>query len=182
MNSLTEMKNVMLVSPNKVKEYAVVNLNLDDTALGNAIRISHIFLRDAIGKDIIEHLQQLVYNKIKDLPDTIDDQENEAYKVLLDEYIVPALVYRAAQESVTIMTLKIRNAGLVKNSDTNVQTTSLSDMSYMTEYYGVLFNDALNRLSDFLCENKGAFVEIGDDYCTCSAKPRFAQTNLWLGK
>lgn len=183
MSNLSEIKNTMLVSPQKVKTYGNINLNVDDGQIGAAIRISqNVHLKDAINRDLIERLQQLVYNKIKGNPDTIDDQENEAYKNLLDEFIVPALVYRTAMELCTILTLKIRNAGVIKNNDTNVQATTASDISYMSEYYGGLYNDALNRTVDFLCENKSAFIEVPDGFCTCSSKPRFAQTNIWLGR
>ena len=183
MSNLTEIKNCMLVSPNKVKNYGNINLNVDDTELGAAIRISqNVHLKDAINRDLIEHLQQLVYNKVKGLPDNIDDPENEPYKTLLDEFIVPALVYRTAMELCTILSLKIRNAGVIKNTDTNVQAANASEVSLLSEYYGGLYNDALNRTVDFLCLNKGAYAEIPDGFCTCSTKPRFAQTNLWLGK
>lgn len=179
---INDWKNTMLVSPAKVKEYAVLNLNCNDTDLGNSIRIAqNIFLKDNINRDLIEHLQQLVYNKIKGEEDNIDTPANEPYKVLLQDFITPALVYRAAVEAVTIMTLKIRSAGLVKNNDTNVETTDQGEVAYMHQYYTSFYNDALNRLSDFLCENKGFFTEIPSDFCTCSQKPLFARTNLWLG-
>ena len=181
MSNLTAIKNVMLVSPTKVKEYAVVGLNLDDTDLGNAIRIAHVFLKDAIGKELVEHVQELVYNKIVGSGSTIDDPENEQYKVLLEEYLQPVLVYRSAEESCTIFSFKIRNMGVVRNSDTNVKEAQSQDVTKLGEYYGVLFNDALNDCVDFLCENKGAFNEVPDGFCTCQEKPLFAQTNLWLG-
>ena len=183
MTNLTDIKNTMLVSPQKVKTYGNINLNVAESEIGAAIRIAqNVHLKDAINRDLIEHLQQLVYNKIKGIHPNINDEEAEAYKALLDDFIVPALVYRTAMELCIILSLKIRNAGVVKNSDTNVQTTSSADMKYMTEYYGGLYNDALNRTVDFLCENKAAFEEIPDGFCTCSSKPRFAQTGLWLGK
>lgn len=172
----------MLISPAKVKEYAVINLNVNESEMGNAIRISQsIYLRDVIGSDLIEHVQQLIYNKIKGQPDDIDSPENEQYKVLLKEYLTPVLVYRTAVELATIETLKIRNAGVVKNSDTNVQPASANEVAHIGEYYDTFFNDALNRLMDFLCENKGAFAEIDDDFCTCSSKPLYGRTGLWLG-
>ena len=182
MTNLTDIKNTLLVSPQKVKTYGNINLNVAESEIGAAIRIAqNVHLKDAINRDLIEHLQQLVYNKIKGLEPSIDDEENEAYKTLLDEFIVPALVYRTAMELCTILTLKIRNMGVVKNNDTNVQSTTAADVSYMAEYYGGLYNDALNRTADFLCENKAAFEELPDGFCTCSRKPRFAQTNLFLG-
>lgn len=178
-----EIKNVMLISPQKVKTYGNINLNVDDARIGAAIRISqNIHLRDVVGTDLIEHMQQLVYNKIKGSGDTIDDQENEQYKVLLDEYVTPALVYRTAVELCTILTLKIRNMGVVKNSDTNVNQTTAADVESMSEYYDAYYNDALNRMMDFLCENKAAFVEVPDGFCSCSSKPKYGRTGLWLGR
>lgn len=181
MNS--EIKNVMLISPNKVKSYGNINLNVDDSKIGAAIRISQeIHLRDVIGSDMIEHIQELVYNKVKGNAGTIDDPENERYKVLLDEYLTPVLVYRTAVELCTSITLKIRNMGVVKNNDTNVQATTAADVEALSEYYDAYHNDALNRLMDFLCENKDAFDEVPDGFCTCSRKPKYARTGLYLGR
>lgn len=180
---MDKYKNTLLISPTTMKKYGVINLNLDDTMLGNAIRISqNVYLRDVIGDDLIDHLQDLVYNKIQGLDgDKIDDEGMIAYKTLLDDYITPVLVYRSAMEAATIATLKIRNMGLVKNTDANVNQTTSSDLDSIREYYGTFFNDAINRMMDFLCENKKAFVEIGDGFCTCSRKPLYGRTNLWLG-
>lgn len=180
---MTDYKSVMLISPQKVKTYGVINLNVNESEIGNAIRISqNIYLQDIIGKEIVEHIQELVYNKVKGTGNTIDDKENEAYKVLLDDYLTPVLVYRTAVELCTLMTLKIRNMGLVKNSDTNVQTTTAGDVKYMTEYYETFYYDAVNKMMDFLCENKDSYVETLDGLCTCSSKPRYGRTGLWLGK
>lgn len=180
---MTDYKNVMLISPQKVKSYGVINLNVNESEVGNAIRISqNIYLQDIIGTDLVEHMQELVYNKVKGTGSSIDDEENEAYKVLLDDYLAPVLVYRTAVELCTLMTLKIRNMGVVKNSDTNVQATSAGDMKYMSEYYETFFYDAVNKLMDFLCENKEAYEEVPDGFCTCQRKPRYARTGLYLGK
>lgn len=180
---MTDFRNVMLISPQKVKSWGVINLNVNESEIGNAIRISQdIYLRDIVGTDLVERVQRLVYNKLQGLPDTIDDEANEAYKVLLDDYLTPVLVYRTAVELCTLMTLKIRNMGVVKNNDTNVQATSAGDVKHMREYYSTFFNDKVNRLMDFLCGNKEAFEEVPEGFCTCSSKPRYARTGLWLGK
>lgn len=180
---MTDSKNIMLISPNKVKGYGVVNINVTDAEIGNAIRISqNVYLKDIIGKDIIEHIQQLINNKLISSGSSIDDEENIAYKTLLEEYITPVLVYRTAVELCTLLTLKIRNMGVVKNTDSNVQATNAGDVKYMSEYYETFFYDYVNQMMDFLCENKEAFIELPDGFCTCSRKPRYARTGLYLGK
>lgn len=179
---INEWKNCMLISPKTIKEYGNINLNCDDGEIGAAIRIAqNIYLTDAINRTLIEHLQVLVYNKIKELPDNIDSPENEPYKILLQDYITPALVYRTAVELCVILTLKVRNMGIIKNSDTNVDKTDAPDLSFLKEYYETFWDDSLNRLADFLCINKEAYVEIPDGYCTCSSKPLYGRTGLWLG-
>ena len=176
---MKEYKSVMLISPDKVKGYAVVGLNVDDNTLGNCIRLAHTHLREVIGQDLMERVQELVFNKIKGSGETIDDQE--AYKVLLDEYLEPALAYGTAVEAAVVNELKIRNMGTVKNSDTNVNQSSAGEYTSLASYYRTYLNDAFNRIAEFLCENKAAFVEVDDDYCTCSEKPLYANINLWLG-
>ena len=171
----------MLISPNKVKNYGTINLNVSDSEIGNAIRISqNVHLIDILGSDLVERLQELTYNKIKGSGETIDDKEQ--YKVLLDEYVTPVLVYRTAVELSTVLSLKIRNMGVVKNNDTNVQATTAEDVKYLREYYETFFYDSVNKMMDFLCQNKAAFVELPDGFCTCKRKPRYARTGLWLGK
>lgn len=180
---MTDFKNVMLISPQKVKTWGTINLNVDEGEIGNAIRISqNIYLTDIIGVDMVEHVQQLVYNKVKGSGSSIDDEVNEAYKVLLDDYITPVLVYRTAVELCTVLSLKIRNMGVVKNSDTNVQATTASDVKSMSEYYETFFYDSVNKLMDFLCQNKAAYGELPDGFCTCKRKPKYARTGLYLGR
>ena len=173
--------NIMLASPNKVKQYATVGLNLDDSVLGNCIRLAQVHVKEVVTKDVFERVQELVNNKIQASGSSIDDNENIAYKTLLDECIVPAIAYGAAVEAATINELKIRNAGTVKNSDTNVMTVTRDEYDHLASYYRTYLNDAFNRIADFLCENKAAFKELPDGYCTCSSKPRYANCNLWLG-
>ena len=181
MTDLAKVKNTMLISPTKVKSYAVVGLNVDDGALGNCIRLAHIHVGEVLGRELMEKIRTLVYNKIQGSGSSIDDEENIAYKTLLDEYVTPALAYATAVEAAVINELKIRNMGTVKNSDTNVNQVSSSEYHSLASYYKTYLNDAYNRMTEFLCEERAAFIEVPDGFCTCSDKPLYGNTNLWLG-
>lgn len=175
-------KNVMLISPEKVKKYAVVGLNVDGNVLGECIRLAHIHVGEVAGRELVQHIQELVYNKIQgETANTIDDEANIAYKTLLDEYMTPALAYATAVEASVINELKIRNMGTVKNSDTNVNSVAGTEYNYLATYLKTYLNDAYNRMVEFLCEEKAAFKELPDGFCTCSSKPLYANTGLWLG-
>lgn len=174
-----DYKNVMLISPTKVKKYATVGLNVDENVLGECIRLAHIHVGEVMGRELMDRLRELVGNKIQGSGTTIDDEP--AYKTLLDEYATPALAYATAVEAATVNELKIRNMGTVKNSDTNVNAVSGGESAYLATYLRTYLNDAYNRMVDFLCEERAAFKELPDGFCTCASKPLYANTGLWLG-
>ena len=178
---MTEYKNVMLISPDEVKSQGDINYNVDDSFIGSSIRVSQqIYLRDIIGDALLEKLQVLVYNAIEELPDNIDDNENIAYKTLLDDYIVPFLTYKVSYEICTRISLKIRNMGIIKNYDTNQQQAELADVLYLQQTNDTYANDAANRMTKFICSEKAAYPE-SDFVCGCDESPKYARTGLWLG-
>ena len=179
---MKEYKNVMLVSPKKVKESGSLNLNVDEGAIGAAIRTAQgVYLQDVVGADLIEALQEKVYNKIQgESANTIDSEENVAYKTLLDEYVTPALISKTVIEVAIRISLKIRNMGVVQNSDMNVNSATLDDIKYLQNYEETMWNHYLNRLAEFLCANKDAIPESTFN-CDCEPERKFANVNLYLG-
>ena len=179
---MNEDKNTMLISPKRVKESGQLNLNVDEGVIGAAIRTAQeVYMTDIVGDDLVEKLQELVYNKIKGLSNTIDDPENVAYKTLLEEYFTPALISKTVVETAIRLSLKIRNMGVVQNSDgMNVQKASLDDIKYLQSYEETSFNHYLNRMVEFLCQNKAAIPESKFN-CGCKPTQKYANVNLWLG-
>ena len=132
---MKEYINVMLTSPKKVKESGQLNLNVDEGVIGAAIRTAQgVYLQDVVGENLIWALQEKVWNKMQGNADGIDDPENIAYKTLLDEYFTPALISKTIVETAIRISLKIRNMGVVQNSDTNVNASSLDDIKYLQNY------------------------------------------------
>lgn len=173
----------MLISPDAVKAQGDINYNVDDSKIGAAIRTSqNIYMRDVIGGALLEKVQTLVYNKMTGLTaDTIDSEENVAYKTLLDEYIQPLLTYKVAAELCSRLAYKIRNFGVVKDGSLNINPADLGEILYVRDNMEVFFNDACNRIMEFICGHIEAYPE-ADVKCGCGESPKFARTGLWLGK
>lgn len=184
---MNEFKKVMLISPDTIKAYGDLNYNVDDEVIGATIRtVQNVFLTDVLGTDLVEKLQYLVYNDIKGLENSIEDAENAAYKTLLEDYIKEAMGYRVASEICLRISLKIRNMGVVQNSDTNVNYVSLDDIKYLRDTYKGYWDNAVNRMYTFLRQNKNAFVELEGCSAECGGskidiKAKFGNTGLWLG-
>lgn len=174
-------KNIMLISPDEIKAQSDLNYNVDDTMIGASIRVSqNVYLRDVIGTELLEKIQTLVGNAIVGSGETINDETAVAYKTLLDDYIGDVLTYKVASEICVRISLKIRNGGVLQNYDTNMTAASLPDINYLKDTYDTYYNDALNRMTEFICKNKEAFPE-SDFQCGCGQHPKYARTGLWLG-
>lgn len=176
------IKDIMLISPDAIKAQGDINYNVDDSVIGGAIRTSqNIYLRDVIGGALLEKIQELVKNKIEgQSANTIDSEENVAYKTLLDEYIQPLLAYKVAAELCSRLSYKIRNFGVVKDGSININPADMSEILYTRDTMEVFFNDACNRIMEFICANKEAYPE-ADAKCGCGESPKFARGGLWLG-
>ena len=174
---MSQYENIMLISPNTVKAIGGVALNVDDSFIGTAIRTAqNVYLEDVIGKEFLDSLKQKVYDG------SINEEANTAYKELLDSYIKFVLSSKVIVELAMGLSFKIRNLGTVRNTDTNANYPSLQDVQYLLDYHRTAYNHYLNRMSDFICDNKAAFVEAEGFGCGgCKTKKRYANTQLYLG-
>lgn len=177
---MEKWKNTMLISPKKVKESGLLNLNVDEGVIGAAIRTAQqVYMVDVVGSELVEKLQQLVYAKISG-QEGIDAEDAIAYKTLLEEYMTPALISKAVIDTAMRISYKIRNMGVVKNSDANVNAASIDDIKFIQNNEETNYNHYLNRMAEYLCANKEAIPESHYD-CGCRPKKKYANINLWLG-
>ncbi len=183
-----EPKNIMLTSPGAVKAVTYVNYNVTDDLLGASIREAQdIHVQSITGSRLLYRLQELVANKMNgETEDTIDSEENDQYKVLLNDYVEPFLIAKTQFLICTPVAFKTRNLGVIQNSDTNANRSAVGDIAKVEARYN---NEAMRRataLSMFLCRHKSAFPELAMD-CGCDGvKPmigrRFVNVPLNLGK
>ena len=107
--------NVILAGPNAVKNRTAVNKNVEESDLFVAVLSAQdVELQSIIGNKLLWKLQDLVATA------DINNVQNESYKILLDNYIIPFLCVIAAIKVIPVVQYKIRNKGLVTTSDDKV--------------------------------------------------------------
>ena len=185
---MDNFRNTFLISPDDIKASTYVNYNVDDSLLAPAIReAQEIGLQSIIGSNLLLALQTMVYNTIQGNEGGIDDDENAEYKTLLDLYITPYLEARTQAVLCVPLSMKVRNYGVTKNSDTNIQTPTMKDIMFLQGRFNTLADRHATALSMYLCENRKLFPELEETSCGCRAfvKPqigkRFVNIGLWLG-
>ncbi len=183
-----EIYNTLLISPGELKEESLINNNVEDKILGTIVITSQeIYLCKIIGTALLRKLQTLVYNAALDNGgDTPDTPGNEIYKELLEQYVKPYIKYSAMKAFLIESTYKFRNAGVIKNYDTNVMSSDLDTLKYLERHFYTYVSEYEDRLSKFICANKEQLPEVQADVMPYADKPISGETfsntgGLWLG-
>ena len=183
-----EIKDIMLTSPKAVKAGSYITNEVSEEMIGNSIReAQEIHLQSIIGSNLLLRLKTLVYNEMQGYIDSIDEAENADYKKLLDEYVEPYLIAKTQAGICIPITFKVRNMGVVYNSDTNVNNGGLDTAYAAQRRFNVLADQRATLLSMFLCTNRKDYPELDEGGCGCGAyvRPligrRFVSVPLNLG-
>ena len=153
-----------LIDTDSVKAASLVNYNVEDEAVGYAIRESQdVYLREILGNALLEKCVELASSG------TIDEEGYEAYGELVDKYIYQYLVAKSQEQILIPISFKIRNIGVSQDSDTNVTSQQLQTVIDLQNYWRTVSIDRANRLKCFLRENRAAFPELETGSCVCGA-------------
>ena len=183
-----EYRNTLLISARELKNAnTLISNNVDDNYLSSTIiTCQEVYLEQITGTALYHRLQELVYNQITNAPDALNDPENEDYKILLEDMVKPFLKARALVDVLYNAAFKIRNMGVMKSSDTNLQNADMSDIKYLEKQYLTYVAEYEQRLSKYLCDNKELFPELAADVPSYFDKPSVGKNyanecGLWLG-
>ena len=185
---MNNFRNTLLISVKELKSNGTLfSNNVDDGYLNSTIiTCQEVYLEQVTGTALYHKLQELVYNQITGEPDGIYAPGNEAYKELLEEMVKPYLKARATVDVMYPIAYKIRNAGVMRNSDTNMQPADMNDIKYLEKQYNTYTSEYEQRLSKYLCDNKKLFPELEADVPAYFDKPNLGkdyanECGLWLG-
>lgn len=172
---MVESYNVMLIGPSAVKGLGYVIDNVSDDQIGVAIReAQQDYLSVITGDRLIEKIQELILAKKNGESDNIDSAGNAHYKVLLDRYIVPYLAWKAQVLLTIPLSFKLRNMGVVQNSDQNVNRATSKEIYLLRSRLESGACRKATALSKYLCRNKDLFPEL--DECPCEKNPMIGKT------
>ena len=181
-------RTTLLISAKELKNNGtILSGNIDDNYLSSTIvTCQEVYLEQITGTALYHKLQMLVYNQITGQEDGIYAPGNEDYRELLEEMVKPYLKARATVDILYPVSYKIRNMGVMKSSDTNLQNADMSDIKYLEKQYLTYVAEYEQRLSKYLCANKEKFEELAADVPAYFDSPSLGkdyanECGLWLG-
>lgn len=148
------MERIFLISTQDLKDFTVINDNVDDSLLHNAIQEAQdITLQQLLGTKLYKKILALVNNDEISLP------ANAQYKTLLDEYCIKVVLYSALHRAIPVIHYKIVNKGITTQTSENSQTTTISEMEFLMNRVKNDLEFYSNRLASYLLANIQLYPE-----------------------
>lgn len=174
---------VLLCSIAKIKKDSILDENVDD----NMVRVVSLFIQDTIiekviGSCLFEKLRWLITN------DVICNREYQCYRDLLDIYIKPIFLWGVPADTSIPLQYKQRNQGVIKAQDEYMQSSQLSELKYINQYYQNKMDFYITKAQKYLCCNYKCFKELCSCKCGCcttmygSKQPSSVSINLTKDK
>lgn len=140
--------DILLISDTMIKERTAIHGNIDPKLIYPDIKVAQdMYIVPICGTALFDKLQTLVSNG------TITSGGNADYKLLLDKFIVDALIYYTLSELPTTISYQFWNKGIMRKQNENSELPSMSELMDLAnkyksraEYYG-------NRLTLYLQQN-----------------------------
>lgn len=148
------MRNVLLTSPDFIRNNSNISDNVNSKVLATAIReVQEDELQEILGQLLFEKLQALVEEN------DIEDIENKPYKDVLDKAQM-FITYRVIAELIVMLNMKIDNAGLIQTRDENMDYMNLDDTMTLKNYYDTKASHYAYLLQNYLMEHLGEIPEL----------------------
>jgi hypothetical protein len=173
------MNNVLLISEKILKENTLINNNVGSEYILPAIRAAQdMGVQNIIGTQLFNKLKSLISDG------SIKQTENEAYKVLLDDYIVPYLEWKVMSDIQLPLAFKMRNSGITQTNNEHQTNTVMKDAQTLSTFYDQKATFYSHRLSDYLLANQDLYPEYltWNNISDMKANAGAYNTGIYLGK
>lgn len=143
-------KKVLFISEKQIKEQSSVELNADPKALSKVIlEVQETTLKQVIGTVLYSQLTEEISTAYTEQTDL-----SPAPKTLLNDYVIPYMIYAVLVDFIVVNNYKITNKGVMKMNDTNAGNLSASELETAKNYYMGRASSRKKALVDYLYENK----------------------------
>ena len=118
-----------------------------------------LFIRTAQEIHIQNYLGTKMYEGLTNAMPDIDLPVNERWKTLLDEYVVPMLIWFTQVDYIPFASYQIRNGGMFKHRSENADTVSKDEVDYLVEKARTNAEWYSRRFIDFMAFNQTTYPE-----------------------
>lgn len=148
------MTSTLLTNMDDILHYATVNGSIDEYKINPVILSAQIlYIEPILGSDLYEKIINLIET------DNINSSGSTNYKILLDNYIIPSLVFHVMELFVPLNSFQIDAAGVMQFSASNADASSASDIDRQASRYRIIGAKFDSKLTKYLEKNSNLYIE-----------------------
>ena len=117
------------------------------------------FLKLAQEVHIQNYLGTQMYNSLTVAIPNIDLPANARWKTLLDDYVVPMMIWFSQVEYIPFASYQLRNGGMMKHRSENSDTVSKEEVDFLVEKARTNAEWYSRRFIDFMAFNQTTYPE-----------------------
>jgi len=117
------------------------------------------FIKLAQEIHVQNYLGTKMYNALTAAMPNIDQPANARWKLLLDDYVVPMLIWFSQVDYIPFASYQIRNGGMFKHRSENAETVSKEEVDYLVEKARTNAEWYSRRFIDYMSFNQTLFPE-----------------------
>jgi len=139
-------QKALFVTIKDIKQKSIIGGTVDPDKIVQFVEVAQdTHIQNYLGGKLYNKMQELIIN------DTIDDAGNANYKLLLETYIKPMLIWFTQAEYMPFSAFQISNGGVYKHTSENSISASMEEINMLTrsaletaEFYTRRFMDYMD--------------------------------------
>ena len=169
------MEFTLMTIPQAIKDTSFVDENVDDNLIATTIKTAQdLYIHPIVGT--------AMYDEI--LAEINAGSVSAKYTTLLDSYLVLALIWWTLYEGVDVLTYKIRNKGIMRETSESTALPSLEEIKRLADSFRNKAEYYSGRATKYLYENQDTYPLInnaGTGIDTIHPNSSNYQTGWFLG-
>ena len=154
------MATVLFINRQDLLRNSIIDGNVDSDKYVQFIKLSQeIHIQNYLGTQMYDALSAAI--------PTIDDPANARWKSLLNDYVVPMLIWFSQVDYIPFASYQIRNGGVSKHVSENSESVSKEEIDYLVEKARTNAEWYSRRFIDYMSFNQTTYPEytnnINDD-------------------
>ena len=146
------MATVLFINRTDLVRNSIIDGNVDTDKYIQFIKLAQeIHIQNYLGTQMYEALTVAIPN--------IDLPANARWKLLLDDYVVPMLIWFSQVDYIPFASYQIRNGGMFKHRSENAETVSKDEVDYLVEKARTNAEWYSRRFIDYMSFNQTLFPE-----------------------
>lgn len=146
------MTSTLLTNLDDILHFTSVNGSIDEYKVNPHILNAQIlYLEPILGSDL--------YEKIIDLVETNAISGETNYKLLLDDYIIPSLIFHTLELYIPFNSYIIADGGMFQFQPSNADPNPQSEIDRLSNRYRTIGAKYDDKLVKYLCKNSTLFPE-----------------------